>query len=189
MHLAVTHALGCVQQRKPYDALVLDTSFIHAPLKGLLSTPDRDALRRLAALEVRYARYRSSLMAQGLDFNVDTRFLLAVSELPTGVLAQQLTGDTLQELCQLSNDSVVRGDSCLGRLGARWDQLCHDTQEVAAVGDVDEKLVALGWVPYPATGSPDASMADSAFTGIVPAPELFLPHSDNAWPCTPWFSV
>ena len=94
-------------------------------------------------------------MAHGLELNIDTRFLLAVSELPTGVLAQQLTGDALHELRQLSNDGVIRGDSCLGRLGARWGQLCHDTEEVAAVGDVDDRLVALSWVPHPGTGGPD----------------------------------
>ncbi|KAF7589637.1 hypothetical protein BBP40_004010 [Aspergillus hancockii] len=144
MHGTIAHALWCFQNHKIYEALVLDTDFMVVPLKTLLSAPDKDVLRRLAVLEERYSRYRTSpSMALGEPFDIDTRFLTEVSEETAEVIAQRLTEGALREFRQLSSRSITCGDSNLWRLGVRWDQLCYGFQEIVAVGDMNDKLVSL----------------------------------------------
>ena len=138
------HAIDCFQKGVNYESLTLDTNFITRPLQIVLEHPDRDALHRLAALKVRYARYRTSpAMTQGREFPVETDFLSLVRGRPTTVLSRQLSEDILNRFYHISLHSLLTNDEHLQQLGAKWDRLCHDTEEVAAVGAVKDSLDSL----------------------------------------------
>lgn len=138
------HAIECFRKGIGYESLTLDTSFIICPLQVALKQPDRDALQRLAALKVRYARYRTSpAMTQGQDFPVNTDFLSLIRGRSTTVLAQQLCEDSLNAFYHISLHSLFANDEHLQWLGAKWDRLCHDVEEVAALREVKDSLDSL----------------------------------------------
>ena len=150
------HAVECFRGGMDYESLVLDTNFITRPLKIILDHPHRDVLHRLAALKVRYARYRMSpAMTQGQEFPVDTDFLSLVRGQSTTVLARQLSVNTLNEFYHISHHSLFTNDEQLQRMGAKWDRLCHDVEEVAAVGEIQDMLDSLSqvWFINPASSA------------------------------------
>lgn len=135
------HAVDCFQNGINYEPLTLDTNFITRPLQIVLEHPDRDALHRLAALKVRYARYRTSpAMTQGREFPVDTQFPSLVRGQSTTVLARQLSEDILNGFYHISLHGLFTNDEHLQQLGAKWDRLCHDAEEVATVGEIRYSL-------------------------------------------------
>ena len=141
------HSVECFRGGMDYESLVLDTNFITRPLKIILDHPDRDALHRLAALKVRYARYRTSpAMVQGREFPIDTDFLSLVRGQSATVLAQQLSEDTLNEFYHINHHSLFTNDEQLQRMGVKWDRLCHDVEEVAAVEEIQVMLDSLSQV-------------------------------------------
>lgn len=152
----MAHAVHCHERLGRFENFVLDASFILFPLKTILSCPDKHVLQRLTALEVRYDRYRTSpALARGEEFPVDTDFLLSVSEQTAKAVAMQLSKDALSEFHQLSAHSVLAKDNALRRLGARWDRLCHETEEVAAVQGLSsqlESLILVIWKKLPQAG-------------------------------------
>ncbi|KAE8395219.1 hypothetical protein BDV23DRAFT_178739 [Aspergillus alliaceus] len=109
LHRATAHALQYFQSRRIYEAPVLDTDFMAAPLMALLAAPDKDVLHRLP--HWRYATHaivRAPLWCRQDPLTIDTHFLTEVSEIPAEVIAWRLTENALHEFRQLSNRSVIR---------------------------------------------------------------------------------
>ncbi|KAB8236911.1 uncharacterized protein BDW43DRAFT_307929 [Aspergillus alliaceus] len=109
LHRATAHALQYFQPRRIYEAPVLDTDFMAAPLMALLAAPDKDVLHRLP--HWRYATHaivRAHLWCRQDPLTIDTHFLTEVSEIPAEVIAWRLTENALHEFRQLSNRSVIR---------------------------------------------------------------------------------
>lgn len=183
------HAVECFREGMDYESLTLDTNFITRPLKIVLDHPDRDALHRLAALKVRYARYRMSpAMAQGREFPVDTGFLSLVRGQSTTVLARQLSEDTLNEFYHISLHSLFTNDEHLQGLGAKWDRLCHDVEEVAAVGEIKDMLDSLSQVWFINSAS-YARSRQLNITGAASPAKLFLPYRHSVWYVFGWLTA
>ena len=172
-----------------YESLSLDTNFITRPLKIVLDHPDRDALHRLAALKVRYARYRMSpAMAQGREFPVDTNFLSLIRGQSTTVLARQLSEDTLNEFYHISLHSLFTNDEHLQRLGAKWDRLCHDVEEAASVEEIKDMLDSLSQV-WSINSASYARSPQLNITGAASPAELFLPYCNSLWYVFGWVAA
>ncbi|KAJ5559453.1 hypothetical protein N7513_001852 [Penicillium frequentans] len=119
----------------------MDAKFIIDPLERLLSAPDRNILLKLTVLKSRYQRYRMSPdMVQGRVFSVETGFVdLLIGHSATAV-ALQLSRKALARFHHICLDSIRTHDQHLQLLGLEWNELCHDAEEVAAVGDLGGKL-------------------------------------------------
>lgn len=147
MFRTLTHSLDCFQDGRSYKILTLELGFITSPLKSLLSRPDKDLLRRLAVLDTRYTRYRNGTnVVQGREFRIETDFFNLVSYHSITAIANQLSRRALSGFHQISVNGVFKNDQHLRHLGALWDQLCHNTEELAAMGDLNIKLIELAKV-------------------------------------------
>lgn len=178
--MAVTHAVKFYMQGKDYEPLILDTSFITCSLKRLLEHPDKDMLQRLAALQVRYARYRiSPAMAQGQEFPVDTAFLSLIRGQSVTALAWQLSENTLREFYYVSLSSLFTNDEHLRRLGTEWDRLCQDAEEVAAVSEMNEVLGLLSQV-WSINSDSIHDFSTNVIGALSPA-KLFLSFCGSVW--------
>ena len=143
LYNSIRHALERFEDGQKYEKLHLNTSCITHPLKALLSRPDKDVLLQLRILESRYTRYRVSDLAQGREFSIETGFLSLLNGHSAPGVATQLTEAALNDFSSLCINSVLTYDNKLQSLGARWDRLCHDAQDLATVECFTEKLSEL----------------------------------------------
>lgn len=179
LYTTVTHALRCFRDSKRYEALLLDTGFIIHPLKALLCQPDHHVLRRLAALEVRYMRYRiGHAMIQGQEFDISTDFLTLVSGRSAKKIARQLSEEALNEFNRLCKRGISVSNENVRRLGACWDQLCHDVEEIAAVEDMRETLKSLTQVSRP---NCHKTAQLNHYLGALQLPQFFFPLGCSHW--------
>ncbi|KAJ5033076.1 hypothetical protein NUH16_010041 [Penicillium rubens] len=141
LHQALAHAVTLHERGGQFEPLQMDAKFIIDPLERLLSAPDRNILLKLTVLKSRYQRYRMSPdMVQGRVFSVETGFVdLLIGHSATAV-ALQLSRKALARFHHICLDSIRTHDQHLQRLGAEWNELCHDAEEVAAVSDLGGKL-------------------------------------------------
>lgn len=141
LHQALAHAVTLHERGGQFEPLQMDAKFIIDPLERLLSAPDRNILLKLTVLKSRYQRYRMSPdMVQGRVFSVETGFVdLLIGHSATAV-ALQLSRKALARFHHICLDSIRTHDQHLQLLGSEWNELCHDAEEVAAVGDLGEKL-------------------------------------------------
>ncbi|KAJ5047001.1 hypothetical protein NUH16_003504 [Penicillium rubens] len=141
LHQALAHAVTLHERGGQFEPLQMDAKFIIDPLERLLSAPDRNILLKLTVLKSRYQRYRMSPdMVQGRVFSVETGFVdLLIGHSATAV-ALQLSRKALARFHHICLDSIRTHDQHLQLLGSEWNELCHDAEEVAAVGDLGGKL-------------------------------------------------
>lgn len=85
-------------------------------------------------------------MTRGQEFPVDMDFFSLARRQSAKALARQLTKDTLSEFHHISLNSILTNDEHLRHLGTWWDRLCHDVEELAAVGETEEMLKSLSQV-------------------------------------------
>ncbi|KAJ6105176.1 hypothetical protein N7523_010250 [Penicillium sp. IBT 18751x] len=122
----------------------LDAPFLTAPLKSLLSRPDKDILRRLSILETRYKRYRAGAeMAQGQEFYTDTKLFTLLSEESVVAVARKITRDTLMNFLKISYDGILTSDCHLKGLATEWNCFFFESEELSAFGGLNSSLSAL----------------------------------------------
>ena len=142
--MAISYAVRCRMTLERFEPLTLNLDCILLPPKAILSNPDKHIIRRLTALEVRYRRYLASpALAQGDEFPINTEFLIQISESSSDTVALQLSAAALREFHQLNLHSVQAKTGALPRLGIRWDRLCRETEEAAAVPELGGALQSL----------------------------------------------
>ncbi|KAJ5642667.1 hypothetical protein N7490_006667 [Penicillium lividum] len=141
LHKGLAHAVTLHERGGQFETLQMDAKFITDPLERLLSPPDRNILLKLTALKSRYQRYRMSPdMVQGRVFSVKTSFLDLLIDHSATAVALRLSRNVLARFHHICLDGIRTHDQHLQLLGTEWNELCHDAEEVAAVGDLGRKL-------------------------------------------------
>lgn len=129
------------ENKRPYHNLPMEAGVIAGPLKVLLDRPDRYIIQRLKVLEARYNHYKIGPdIARGRAFDVRTDFFTAVTDQSAATMAWKMTQDVLREFANLNINEIMLNGDHLRRLALKWDQLYHDTLEVATAGGLDGKL-------------------------------------------------
>jgi hypothetical protein len=141
LYSTLSHALIEFENKRPYHNLPMEAGVIAGPLKVLLDQPDRYIMRRLKVLEARYTRYKTGPdIARGRAFDVRTDFFTAVSEQTAATMAWKMTQDVLGVFDNLNINEILLNGDHLRHLAEKWDQLSHDTEEIATAGGLDGKL-------------------------------------------------
>lgn len=147
LHQTLMHAFKLFDTGVQYEKLNLDANLIIRPLQTLFSQADKNVLCKLKVLEVRYKRYQmASYMAQGQDFDVGTIFLDSILEDTAKSVANQLSQNVLRQFRCLSLESVLTHDQNIQLLGTQWSDLCHNAEEIASAGVLQEKVMAVAQV-------------------------------------------
>ncbi|CAG7945838.1 unnamed protein product [Penicillium nalgiovense] len=141
LYFTLSHALMEFENKHPYHNLPMEAGVIAGPLKVLLDRPDRYIIQRLKVLEARYNHYKIGPdIARGRAFDVRTDFFTAVTDQSAATMAWKMTQDVLREFANLNINEIMLNGDHLRRLALKWDQLYHDTLEVATAGGLDGKL-------------------------------------------------
>jgi hypothetical protein len=141
LYFTLSHALMEFENKRPYHDLPMEAGVIAGPLKVLLDRPDRYIIQRLKVLEARYNHYKIGPdIARGRAFDVRTDFFTAVTDQSAATMAWKMTQDVLREFANLNINEIMLNGDHLRRLALKWDQLYHDTLEVATAGGLDGKL-------------------------------------------------
>lgn len=147
LYATVLNALECAEKEKSFCELALNAPFMTAPLKHLLSRPDKNILRRLSVLEARYKRYRTGAeMAQGRDFQTDTKLITRLTEESAVTVSRKITQETLMNFRKISYDGILTTDCHLKELAVRWNAFFFESEEISASGGLEASLSALAKV-------------------------------------------
>lgn len=116
-------------------------------MKYLLSNPANDIICQFTVLETRYERYcRGSDLPNGRYFQIDTPLLNLVIGQSAVSGSRIITRGVVQSFRPVSLEGVWNDDCHLKAIARRWSGLCHEAEEIAASGRLNNKLRGLALV-------------------------------------------